>query len=80
MASAVMPYARPPRRQIRGCSERVVTIVSEQAAQADTVRTYLRRDATSGSAQNARGGGGGDAPVVDGSRRCRSPTSGSADR
>jgi type II secretory pathway pseudopilin PulG len=69
-ASAVMPYRAaaaspdPPG----SFKDDVVTIVSQRAAQADTVRTYyLRRDATSGSAQLMRAeGGGGDAPVVDG--------------
>ena len=69
MASAVMPYRAaaaspdPPG----SFKDDVVTIVSEQAAQADTIRTYYLRRDTSGSAQLMRAeGGGGDAPVVDG--------------
>ena len=70
MARAVMPYRAaaaspdPPG----SFKDDVVTIVSERATEADTVRTYyLLRDATSGSAQLMRAeGGGGDAPVVEG--------------
>jgi type II secretory pathway pseudopilin PulG len=70
MASAVMPYqAAGPSPDPPGTfKDDVVTIVSEQAAAADTIRTYyLRRNAAPGGSQLMRAeGGGGDAPVVDG--------------